>query len=49
MPNNSTKSKTQQPIYFLTKGGNFEGVNIFNGATASVVYICDNILTQKFK
>mgnify|MGYP003119697704 CR=1 FL=1 len=43
MPNNSTKSDTVNNILAST-GGNFEGVNIFNGATASVVYVCDNTL-----
>jgi len=43
MPNNSTKSDTTHNI-LASSGGNFEGVNIFNGATASVVYVCDNTL-----
>lgn len=41
MPNNSTKTDTRNTIIAST-GGSFEGVNIFNGATASVVYVCDN-------
>jgi hypothetical protein len=48
MPNNSTKTDTRTQIIAST-GGSFEGVNIFNGATASVVYICDNIaVTELF-
>jgi len=46
MPNNSTKSDTTTNI-LASSGGNFDGVNIFNGATASVVYICDNTLTPE--
>jgi len=41
MPNNSTKTDTRNAVIAST-GGSFEGVNIFNGATASVVYVCDN-------
>lgn len=43
MPNNSTKTDTTNRVIAST-GGNFEGLNIFNGATASVVYVCDNTL-----
>ena len=48
MPFNSTKVDTTSKVIANT-GGNFEGVNIFNGATASVVYICDNILNQELQ
>tara|TARA_R110001592_G_scaffold19887_12_gene81256 strand:+ start:871 stop:1344 length:474 start_codon:yes stop_codon:yes gene_type:complete len=46
MPFNSTKVDTTSKI-ITTTGGNFEGMNIFNGSTASVVYICDNILAPE--
>lgn len=46
MPFNSTKVDTTSKVIANT-GGNFEGVNIFNGATASVVYICDNIIQKE--
>ena len=42
MPYNSTKTETANAIIANT-GGNFEGVNVFNGATAAIVYIVDNI------
>ena len=48
MPNNSTKTDTAN-AKIATVGGNFDGVNIFNGATASVVYICDNILEAELQ
>tara|TARA_R110002020_G_scaffold84282_4_gene208898 strand:- start:4259 stop:4732 length:474 start_codon:yes stop_codon:yes gene_type:complete len=41
MPYNSTKV-TNNNQNISTKGGTFEGVNVFNGATASIVYISDN-------
>jgi hypothetical protein len=41
MPYNSTKV-TSNNQNISTKGGTFEGVNVFNGATASIVYISDN-------
>jgi hypothetical protein len=42
MPYNSTKIETTNAIIAKT-GGNFEGINVFNGATAAIVYIADNI------
>jgi len=48
MPNNSTKTITANAI-IANVGGNFEGVNIFNGATASIVYICDNKLAAELQ
>jgi hypothetical protein len=41
MPFNSTKVDTVSKT-ISTKGGNFEGINVFNGATASIIYIADN-------
>jgi hypothetical protein len=41
MAYNSTKVDTANKI-LASNGGNFEGVNIFNGATAAVVYIVDD-------
>lgn len=41
MAYNSTKTQTANTIV-ASNGGNFEGVNIFNGATAAIVYIADN-------
>ena len=45
MPYNSTKVDTENKVITTNNvGGNFEGVNIFNGATASIVYVADNNL-----
>ena len=41
MPYNSTKTETANAV-IANVGGNFEGVNIFNGTTAAIVYIADN-------
>ena len=45
MPFNSTKVDTANKVITTNNvGGNFEGVNIFNGATVAIVYIADNNL-----
>lgn len=41
MAYNSTKTQTANTIV-ASNGGNFEGVNVFNGSTAAIVYIADN-------
>ena len=43
MPFNSTKVDTANKVITTNNvGGNFEGVNIFNGATVAIVYVADN-------
>jgi len=41
MAYNSTKTQTANTIV-ASNGGNFEGINVFNGSTAAIVYITDN-------
>tara|TARA_R110000744_G_scaffold88862_2_gene173045 strand:- start:3574 stop:4044 length:471 start_codon:yes stop_codon:yes gene_type:complete len=45
---NATRVTTEATIVSST-GGTFDSLNIFNGGTASIIYVCDNIIAPELQ